>query len=146
MRLGLMIAFAAACAYLGASLYITIVEQPARLALAPGAMIREWAPSSRRGFIMLSTLAVVAAVLAYVDYAASRDARLLIGGTVMLASILYVYFVVVPVDVLLNALPAERGRVAVRELMREWGLLEWGQMAIALAACILLGWVIAQPA
>jgi hypothetical protein len=70
----------------------------------------------------------------------------LAGGTVMLASWLYTFFVVVPVDVMIVALPAERARAAARELMREWGLLEWGQTAIAAAACILLGWVIAQPA
>ena len=85
-------------------------------------------------------------MLAYVDFAASGDVRLLVGGSVMLASWLYTYFVVVPVDVMIAALPAVRARAAVRELMRDWGLLEWGQTAIAAAACILLGWVIVQPA
>ena len=141
-----LIAFAAACSFLGAALYITIVEQPARMALTPRAMVEEWQPSSRRGFVMLSAVALLAAVLAYVDFAASRDARLLAGGTVMLGSWLYAFFVVVPVDVMIVALPAERARTAVRELMREWGLLEWGQTVIAAAACLLLGWVIAQPA
>jgi hypothetical protein len=145
MRPGLF-AFASACTFLGAALYITIVEQPARMSLSPGAMVEEWGPSHRRGFVMLSAIALLAALLAYVDYAASRDARLLAGGTVMLASWLYTFFVVVPVDVMIVALPAERTRAAARELMREWGLLEWGQTAIAAAACILLGWVIAQPA
>jgi hypothetical protein len=145
MRPGLF-AFAAACTFLGAALYITIVEQPARMSLPPGAMVAEWGPSHRRGVVMLSAIAFLAALLAYVDYAASRDARLLAGGTVMLASWLYAFFVVVPVDVMIVALPAERARAAARELMREWGLLEWGQTVIAAAACILLGWVIVLPA
>jgi hypothetical protein len=139
-----LLAFAAACCYFGASLYVTLVEQPARLTLGTGAMVREWTPSHRRGFVMLSSLALIAAVLAYVDFAVSRDARLLAGGTVMLASWLYTYFVIVPVDLMIIAFP--KARIAVRELMREWGLLEWGQTAIALAAGILLGWVIVQPA
>jgi ACR3 family arsenite efflux pump ArsB len=141
-----LIAFAAACVFLGAALYITIVEQPARMSLAPGAMVKEWQPSNRRGFVMLSVIALAAAVLAYADFAASRDARLLAGGTVMLASWLYAFFVVVPVDVMIVSLPAGRARAAVRSLMRDWGLLEWGQTAIAAAACVLLGWVVAQPA
>jgi hypothetical protein len=51
MRPGLF-AFAAASAFLGAALYINLVEQPARLALDARSMVREWAPSNRRGFVM----------------------------------------------------------------------------------------------
>jgi hypothetical protein len=141
-----LIAFAAACVFLGAALYITVVEQPARMSLTPGAMVKEWQPSNRRGFVMLSAIALLAAVLAYADFAISRDARLLAGGTVMLASWLYAFFVVVPVDVMIVSLPAGRARAAARDLMRDWGLLEWGQPVIAAAACVLLGWVVAQPA
>ena len=145
MRPG-FIAFALACAFVGASLYISLVEQPARLALQPGAMVKEWTPSNRRGFVLTSAIALIASVLAYVDFARSADARLLIGGTVILASLPYTFFVVVPVNVLLYALAPEQGRAATHELMREWGLLEWGQTAIGLIACWFLGWVILLPA
>ena len=145
MRPG-FIAFALACAFVGASLYISLVEQPARLGLQPGAMVKEWTPSNRRGFVLTSAIALIASVLAYMDFAQSRDARLLIGGTVILASLPYTFFVVVPVNVLLYALAPEQGRAAVRELMREWGLLEWGQTALGLIACWFLGWVMLQPA
>jgi len=145
MRPGL-IAFALACAFVGAALYISIVEQPARLALQPREMVKEWTPSNRRGFVMTSAIALAASILAYVDFARSGDARLLIGGSVILASWPYAFFVVVPVNVLLYALPAERARSDVRALMREWGLLEWGQTALGLIACWFLGWVVIQPA
>jgi hypothetical protein len=140
-----LVAFALACAFVGASLYITIVEQPARLALQPRAMVKEWNPSNRRGFVMTSALALIASVLAYIDFARTGDARLLIGGTVILASWPYAFFVIVPVNVLLYALPPERARSDVRILMRDWGLLEWGQTAIGLIACWFLGWVILLP-
>ena len=61
MPLGL-IAFAAACAFVGIGLYINIAEQPARLGLAPSAMMKEWTPSNRRGFILLTALALLAAI------------------------------------------------------------------------------------
>jgi hypothetical protein len=145
MQSGLF-AFAAASAFLGAALYINFVEQPARLALGAAAMVREWAPSNRRGFVLLSSLATISAILAYVDFARTGDVRWLIGGAVILASLPYVYFVIVPVNIWLCALPPAAARSTARELMRDWGLLEWGQTAIGLAACLMLGWALALPA
>ena len=145
MRPGLF-AFAAACAFFGAAHYINVVEQPARLALDPKSMVREWAPSNRRGFVLLSSLAIVSAILAYVDYARTGDVRWIIGGTTILASWPYAYFVIVPVNIWLCAIPADAARSAVRELMRDWGLLEWGQTAIGLGACCVFAWALALPA
>jgi hypothetical protein len=145
MRLGLL-AFAAAWAFVGAALYINLVEQPARLALGPRSMVREWAPSNRRGFVMLASVAVISAISAYVDFARTGDVRWIIGGTVILASWPYTYFVVVPVNIWLCAIPAAMARSAVRELMRDWGLLEWGQTAIGFGAACILAWALALPA
>jgi hypothetical protein len=55
MRPGLY-AFAAAAAFLGATTYIGLVEQPARLRLRGAAMIEEWKLSNRRGTLVLSIL------------------------------------------------------------------------------------------
>jgi hypothetical protein len=145
MRPG-FIAFAIACAFVGASLYITLVEQPARLELQPRAMLKEWTPSNRRGFMMTSVLALIASILADFDFARSGDVRLLIGGTIILASLPYAYFVIIPVNVLLYALPPVPTRSAARELMRDWGLLEWGQTALGLIACGFIGWTLVMPA
>jgi hypothetical protein len=145
MQLGYL-ALAAACAFVGAALYINLVEQPARLTLAPRAMLHEWAPSNRRGFVLMSILAVISSVLAYADYARTGDARWLIGGTIILASLPYAYFVIMPVNIELYAL--ERGAPAstAREVMRDWGLVEWGYTAIGVWACALLIWALSTPA
>jgi hypothetical protein len=109
-------------------------------------MIREWIPSSRRGFIMLAALAVISAILAYVDYGRTGDIRLLLGGTIILASWPYAYFVMMPVNIWLYALPPKGATSILRELMRDWGLLEWGQSAIGLASCCVYAWVLVLPA
>jgi hypothetical protein len=145
MRSGLF-AFAIACAFLGAALYINVVEQPSRLALHARAMLQEWMLSNRRGFVMLAVLAVASAVLALLDFGRSGDVRWLIGGAVILSTWPYAYFVVVPVNFMLYFAPAARESSTLRELMRDWGLVEWGQTAIAFAACVILGWAIALPA
>ena len=104
MRPGLY-AFAVAAAFLGATTYIGLVEQPARLALGSRAMIKEWTRSNRRGTLMLSVLAVVSAILAYIQFRSNGDVRWLIGGATILASWPYAYFVMVPVNVWLYTLP-----------------------------------------
>lgn len=144
MRPGLY-AFAAAAVFLGAALYISLVEQPARLALSTRAMLDEWITSNRRGTVMLSVFAVVSAILAYLQFSANGDVRWLIGGTIIVASWPYAYFVIVPVNVWLYAIPPGRAVSTARKLMRDWGLLEWGHVLIALAACGVFAWALEQP-
>jgi hypothetical protein len=67
MRPGLY-AFAVAASFFGATTYIGLVEQPARLALSGAAMLREWKWSNRRGTLVLSVSAVVSAILAYIQF------------------------------------------------------------------------------
>lgn len=144
MRLGLF-AFATASAFLGSALYINIVDQPARLALETRSMVQEWSASNRRGFLMLSALAISSAVLAYLNFGFVGDVRWLIGGTIILASWPYAYFVVVPVNVWLWAIPADAARSVARDLIRDWGVLEWGQTVIGLGACGVMAWALVQP-
>jgi len=145
MQFGIL-TFAATCAYVGAGLYISLVEQPARLQLTAQEMVHEWEPSNRRGFVLQSAFAIVAAILAYADYARTGDARWIIGGTIMLASLPYAYFVIMPVNIWLYALEEEAPASALRELMRDWGFLEWGHTLIGIAAALVIAWVLVMPA
>jgi hypothetical protein len=145
MRTGLY-AFAAAASFLGATIYIGIVEQPARLGLSSAAMIKEWTLSNRRGTLTLSVFAVISAILAYIQFRDSGDVRWLIGGTIILASWPYAYFVMVPVNVWLCAIPPGRAVSPARKLMRDWGLLEWGHALIGLAATCVFAWALDWPA
>jgi hypothetical protein len=144
MRSGLF-AFAIACAFFGAALYINIVEQPSRLSLDARSIIREWIPSNRRDFVMLAVLAIVSALSGYTDYICSGDVRWLIGGTIILSSLPYAYFVITPVNILLYGARRNAPLSTIRELVRDWGLLEWGQTAVGLAASCMYGWPIAMP-
>jgi Domain of unknown function (DUF1772) len=96
-----LLSFATACAFFGAALYVNVVEQPARLALDARSMVREWTPSSRRGFTMLALRAIVSAFSAYPEYIRTGDVRWLMGGTIVLASWPYAYFVMIAVNSLL---------------------------------------------
>jgi anthrone oxygenase-like protein len=144
MRPGLY-AFAVAASFVGAAIYVGVVEQPARLTLGTRAMIKEWAPSNRRGTLQLSILAVVSAILATIQFRADGDVRWIIGGVTILATWPYAYFVMMPVNVWLCAIPPGRAVSAARKLMRDWGLLEWGHALIGLAAACVFAWALETP-
>ncbi|HEY0569172.1 MAG TPA: DUF1772 domain-containing protein [Xanthobacteraceae bacterium] len=144
MRTGLY-AFAAAAGFLGATTYIGLVEQPARLALSGAAMLREWKWSNRRGTLVLSAFAVVSAILAYIQFKTNGDVRWLIGGTIILASWPYAYFVMTPVNVWLFVIPPGTAVSPLRKLMRDWGLLEWGHVLIGFSAACVFAWALELP-
>jgi Anthrone oxygenase len=144
MRPGLH-AFAVAASFLGAAIYVGVVEQPARLALGSRAMLQEWTRSNRRGTLLLSIFAVVSAILATTQFRADGDVRWIIGGVTILATWPYAYFVMMPVNVWLCAIPPGRAVSAARKLMRDWGLLEWGHALIGLAAACVFAWALETP-
>jgi hypothetical protein len=135
------LALAFAAAFSGAALYINLVEQPARLALDDAALLSEWRPSDRRGFAMLASLALIAAALALTAYFQTQDVRWLIGAIIVIAIWPYTFFAMVPMNNRILTLSAgESG--AARELVRTWGLLEYGQTAIGLVACGVFLWAL----
>ncbi len=145
MRTGLY-AFAVAASFLGAALYIGLVEQPARLALSSRSMVKEWIQSNRRGTLMMSSLAVASAILGFIQFKVSGDVRWILGAITILASWPYTYFVIIPVNVWLCAVAPGRAASPVRQLIRDWGLLEWGQALIGFAATCAYAWALEWPA
>jgi hypothetical protein len=135
-----LLALVYASAFAGAALYLNLVEQPARLALDDASMIREWAPSDRRGFALLGGLALLAALSGLAAFGRASDVRFLIGALLALASWPYTYFVIVPLNNrLLAATPAQPDADA-REIVTFWGLLEWGLFALAAASAAVFAW------
>jgi hypothetical protein len=135
----LALAFASALA--GVGLYVNGVEQPARLALDDSAMLSEWGPSDRRGVALMAALALVAAIAGLSAYFETADVRYLIGAVIAASSWPYTVFVMGPVNNQILALaPKDVG--AARALVWQWGLLEYGQTAIALAAAFAFLWAL----
>jgi hypothetical protein len=130
----LALAFASALA--GSGLYVNGVEQPARLSLDDAAMLTEWGPSDRRGVALMATLALLAAIAGLSAYFSTGDVRFILGAVISASSWPYTVFVMGPVNNQIIALaPKDVG--AARALVWQWGLLEYGQTAIAIAAAVM---------
>ena len=134
-----LLALGFASAFAGASLYVTLVEQPARLALDDSSMMREWAPSDRRGFALLGGLALLAAISGLAAFGQGGDIRWLVGALIALASWPYTYFVIVPLN---NRLLSAPGDADSREIVTIWGQLEWGLFALGLVSASVFAWTL----
>jgi hypothetical protein len=136
-----LLALTLAAAFSGAALYVNLVEQPARLALDDQAMLNEWGPSDRRGVALMATLSLLSAALGLVTYFATQDVRWAIGALIILLAWPYTLFAMSPLNnQILSLAPRDIG--AARVLVRQWGLLEYGQTAIGLVACAVFLWAL----
>jgi hypothetical protein len=135
----LALAFASALA--GAGLYVNGVEQPARLALDDEAMLKEWGPSDRRGVALMAGLALLAGICGLSAWYEGGDVRFAIGALIAVASWPYTLYAMGPVNNQIISL-APRDIGAARALVWQWGLLEYGQTVIALAAAATFLWAL----
>ncbi len=135
------LALALAAALSGAALYVNVVEQPARLALDDSAMLQEWGPSDRRGVAVLTMLSLAAAICGLSQWYEGGDLRWAIGALIAILSWPYSFYVMAPIDNQIIALaPSDIG--AARELVRQWGMLELGQTALAVVATGVFLWAL----
>src|SRR5574340_862800 len=137
-----LLALVFASPFAGAALYLNLVEQPARLALDDASMIREWAPSDRRGFALLGGLAVLAALSALAAFGLGSDVRWLIGALIVLASWPYTFFVIVPLNNRLLAASPAQPEADAREIVTFWGRLEWGLVVLGAGAASVFAWTL----
>ena len=84
--LGGHLALTIAAVFTGATIYINIAEQPARLQLDNRSLLAEWKPAYKRGYVMQASLAIVGRFFGLVAYFSALDWRWLLGALVLLAN------------------------------------------------------------
>jgi Domain of unknown function (DUF1772) len=110
-----LLALVIAALFTGAALYISIAEQPARLGVDDCALLAQWKPAYKRGFLMQAPLAIVGFVLGIVAWRLTGRVAFVIGGVLMLANWPWTLFGVMPPNKILTATtPEEAGPGAGR--------------------------------
>jgi hypothetical protein len=137
-----LLALTTAALFTGAAIYVTAVEQPARLRLDPVAMLGEWQPSYRHGAIMQATLAVISCVLGVLAFFSGYDWRWLLGAALIIAPWPYTIFVIAPTNKVLKTTPPAQANADTHALVRQWGLLHMVRTLLGVCAVAVYLWAL----
>jgi hypothetical protein len=127
------VALAVAALFTGAAIYITVAEQPARMALDDRAALAEWRPAYKRGAHMQASLAIVGFLLGAWAWWQSGAWLWLVGAVLLIANWPYTLACIMPVNRRLSA--AEPGPDS-RALLQLWGRLHAGRSLLGCGAVL----------
>jgi hypothetical protein len=121
----------------GAALYITLVEQPARLSCGIAAAIAQWRPSYKRGTVMQASLASGGSVLAFASWWTSKDMAWLLGGIALFSVIPFTLIGILPTNKQLESSSLDVSSGKAEQLLRRWGTLHAVRGALSLVAFLI---------
>ena len=130
------LALISAALFTGAAVYISAVEQPARLGLDDKSLLAEWKPAYKRGTAMQAPLAIAGFLLGMAAWWQSADPVWIVGALLMIANWPVTYFAIMPTNEKLMATNAEEAGPASRALIRSWGSLHAIRTALGVAATL----------
>jgi hypothetical protein len=130
-------ALALAAAFTGAAIYINIAEQPARLELDDRALLAEWKPAYKRGYMMQASIVVVGGLSGLAAYLSTLDWRWLLGAVVLFANWPYTIYVIMPTNRRLMDTPLDAATAETRRMLKRWGMLHAGRSALGLVATLI---------
>jgi Domain of unknown function (DUF1772) len=130
------IALLVAALFTGAALYVSLVEQPARLGLDDAALLTEWRRSYRRGAIMQASRAAIGFALGIV--AGQQSSWLwFFGGIVLFANWPYTFLCIEPLNRKIKAFVPGSSEGQLHALVARWGQLHGVRTALGALTCFI---------
>jgi hypothetical protein len=109
--------------FTGASVYINLVEHPARMQCGVEIATTEFAPSYRRATVMQATLAAVGLISSIASWLAGATLWWLVAGVVLGSVIPFTLFVILPTNKVLLSTTLDKRSVEAERLLARWGTL-----------------------
>src|SRR6476646_5017239 len=106
--------------FAGAALYISAVEQPARMGLDDQSLLIEWKPAYKRGFAMQAPLAVAGFLLGLLAWWQTGVWLWLLGALVLISNWPYTLLGIMPTNNKLMTIDPANAGPDSRELVQIW--------------------------
>ena len=138
-----LLALTVAALFTGAAFYVGAVEQPARMQLDDRALLQEWKPSYKAGFVMQASLAVVGFLLGVLQWWWSGELLWLIGALILVANWPFTVIAILPTNNVLMGTPLDAAGPGSRALLVKWARLHAVRTALGKAATAVFLWAAA---
>lgn len=135
------VAVLACTLFTGASIYISLVEHPARLACSTDVAATQFGPSYRRATLMQVPLASLAGVCAATLGIRTGRVLWLLAALLILAVIPFTLVAILPTNKKLLAVDRGRSSAETRRLLETWGRLHAVRSVLSAAAAALFVWL-----
>lgn len=123
--------------FAGASVYINLVEHPARMQAGTHVALAEFAPSYHRATVTQVSLASLGFLGALVAWRLRSDARWLVGGGLLVSVIPFTALAILPTNKQLLDPATANDSDLVERLLNRWGRLHAVRSVLSLAALLL---------
>jgi hypothetical protein len=134
------LALIVAALFAGAAVYVSVVEQPARLSLDDGALLTEWKPAYKRGTAMQAPLAIIGFLLGLAAWWQTGHWAWLLGAAILIANWPYTLLGIMPTNKILMATEPASAGPGSRALIEKWAALHAGRTALGCAAMLIFLW------
>jgi uncharacterized membrane protein len=134
------LALSASALFAGAAVYVSVAEQPARLALDDRALLTQWKPAYRRGAAMQAPLALIGCILGLMAWRQNGAWQWLAGAIVLVSAWPYTLLVIRPTNNELSGTSVSDAGPRTRTLVEKWGRLHAGRSALGVLAMMLFVW------
>jgi hypothetical protein len=134
------LALLTAAVFAGAALYVSVVEQPARLGLDDRCLLLEWKPAYKRGTVMQAPLAIIGFVLGLAAWWQTSHVGWTIGALLMIANWPVTLFAIMPTNNRLMTVEPSGAGPESRVMIERWGFLHAARTALGLAASLSFLW------
>jgi hypothetical protein len=135
-----LLALTVAALFTGAAFYVGAVEQPARMQLDDRALLQQWKPSYKAGFVMQASLAVVGFLLGVLQWWWSGELLWLIGALILVANWPFTLIGILPTNNVLMNTPLDAAGPGSRALLVKWARLHAVRTALGAAATAVFVW------
>lgn len=122
--------------FAGASIYINLVEHPARLSCGTELAARQWAPSYKRATVMQVSLAVVATLAGLAQWLGGGGASWLVGALLIVSVIPFTLVAILPTNNKLLEPGRDNSSEETRRLLEAWGRLHAVRSVLSLVATL----------